>query len=265
MTGEGRSFTTPGYSIYSGTGTCSWNITVPPGKFIKLNFWSFKDSCDKNYAEVFDVTKSTSKALTGKICDEKVVYSAGNNVLVNYVRQGSASYHAGFVASYEALEAVPAKYSCSGKGYSTVLTSAGEFASIDYPLAYRNNDKCLLTLQVPVGRLVQVTFHSFHLQQSQGCQADYVEFKSGKSRYDPKADMIGRFCGSSLPASFTSNYSKVFVEFVTDSSGRYPGFHATFKAVPNRKYGRKAKVVTPVTLGIRRPEKPQLSGWSNPW
>ena len=232
MTGEGRSFATPRFP-YAGVGTCSWNITVPQGKFVKLTFWTFRGLCDKNYVEVFDLTNSTNSTLTGKFCDEKVVFSKGNSVQVKYSANGRVTQR-GFIASYEALESVPARFACSNRGYVSTLTGTfGEFASTDYPLAYPNDVKCSWELQVSAANLIQLTFHSFDLQQSQNCTADYVEIKQGKYRF--KSQVIGKFCGSSLPVSLQSNYSKVFVDFVADSSGRYPGFHASFKALPNRK------------------------------
>lgn len=232
MSGEGRSFATPSFP-YPGIGTCSWNITVPPGRFVKLTFWKFRGLCDKNNVEVFDVTNSTNTSLTGKFCEEKVVFSKGNNVEVKYSANKGVT-QGGFIASYEALDAVPARYSCSNRGYVSALTGTfGEFASSDYPLAYPNDAKCSWDLQVSGADLIQLTFHSFDLQQSLDCTADYVEIKQGK--YRSQSQVIGKFCGSSVPASFQSNYSKVFVDFVADSSGRYPGFHASFKALPNRK------------------------------
>lgn len=238
ISGEGGSFVTPGFP-HPRIGTCSWNITVPPGKFVKLNFWTFEGLCDKNYAEVFDMTDSKSEALTGKFCDAKVVFSKGNNVHVRYsTKQGIR--HGGFVAFYEALGAVPATYSCSKKprGYVYKLTdTAGAFASFDYPLTYPNDASCTWRLTVPPTHLVLITFHSFDLQQSQDCSADYVEIKRLKwQRLYYVWQVFRKLCGSSLPASYQSNYSSVIMEFMSDSSGRFPGFNASFSAVPNRKY-----------------------------
>ena len=68
--------------------------------------------------------------------------------------------------------------------------------------------------------MVQLTFLSFDLQQSQDCEADYVEIKHG-SFYWPT--VVEKFCGSSHPGFIEVNDSKVYVELKTDSSGKYPG------------------------------------------
>ncbi|KAJ7389732.1 Bone morphogenetic protein 1 [Desmophyllum pertusum] len=225
----------PGVSLTPGRGTCSWNITVSPGEFVKLTFWKFDGPCKKNYAEVVD-----TKTVLGKFCartdeNEQVVYSTGNNVLVKYSSLFSA-YLEGFVATYETLKAIPARYACSIGGYDSVLKGlSGEFASFDYPFLYPNDASCTWKIEVPVGYVVQLTFHAFGLQQSQDCQADYIEIRHSEEDYDWRHKLIGRFCGFSLPGVIRSNYTYMHVDFVTDSSGRYPGFHASFKAVPDRE------------------------------
>ena len=234
VSGEGGSFATPNFPNPA-IGTCSWNITVIPGKFVRLTFWKFYDKTD--FVEVFDVKNSTNTALTGKFSTKKVVFSKGNNVQVKYTNKGVTE--GGFLASYEALDAVPARYSCSNRGYVSTLTGTfGEFASSDYPLAYPNDAKCSWELQVSVANLIQLTFHSFDLQQSQDCKADYVKIEQKKSEFRSK--VIGKFCGSSLPASLQINYW-MLVDFVSDSAGRYQGFHASFKVLPNRKLVLLAK------------------------
>jgi len=240
MSGDGRSFSTPGFPGNPGIGTCSWNITVPRGKFVKLTFWRIFERCNRNFVEVYDVTNSTRVHL-GKFCDnhrEQVIYSKGNNLLVKYSSLSVAS-SGGFFATSESMKAVPAKYACHKMKYDFMRIklngTQGEFASYDYPLQYPNNAKCLWAIESPAEFIIQLTFHSFDLQQSEDCQADYVEIKQGK--YESRAELIGRYCGSSLPPVILSNHSKVFVAFVTDISGSYPGFHATYKVLPNPAMG----------------------------
>ena len=226
---EERSFATPGDPSSSGTGSCSWNITVPPGKFIKLDFLGFMGLCSDNYAEVFDVTNS--KVLMEKFCSEKTVYSKGNDVLVKYTRQKATYSSVGFFATYVAA---PAKYSCTREyPYVYNLTDeTGEFASFNYPVAYANGVRCSWALEFPVGYRAQVTFHSFDLQRTQDCEADYVEVKKGyKMEW---SSPVGKFCGPWIPNTLTLN-SNMYVNFVTDSSESYPGFHASYKVSPNRK------------------------------
>ena len=238
MDGDGLTFSTPGFPSFPGKGTCTWNITVPIGQFIKLTFWKNSGECKENYVNVFDATNSTRISL-GKFCNkyfEEVVFSKGDSLLVEYNSRRKAYYN-GFLATYETIKERPADYSCLGKE-SSLEDDQGEFASFSYPLHYPNNAKCSWRIYRPAGFIVQLTFHSFNLQQSENCEADYVEIRQSKDKSDVewRSELIGRFCGYSLPSVIVSNQSYVIVKFVADMSKMYPGFHASYKVLANRKY-----------------------------
>ena len=241
MVGEGRSFSSP---LISGQGTCSWNITGNPGEFIKLTFWSINGTCKQNYIKVFDVINS-NRVFLEKFCninndkDTRTVYSQSNNLMVNFT-----SLHSGvFFATYESIKAVPAKYS----GQITRKESErvemkdfnGEFASYNYPLFYSNDVKCLWKIERPFGHVIQLTFHSFDLQQSEDCKADYVKIEQRSYSGTPPIRKMripeGTFCGSSLPGIIPVKDADMYVDFVSDSSGKYPGFHASYQIRRDRK------------------------------
>lgn len=173
MAGEGRSFSSPRYPSYPGKGTCSWNITVLRGYFIKLTFWRI-EHCSQNYVKVLDVINST-RVLLGKFCSayaKEEVYSHTNNVLVRFASKRSFTQSGGFLATYESVKAIPAQCSCqvTKSSFSRIQLqgTSGEFASHGYPLPYSNDAKCssLWEIERPAGYVVQLTFLSFDLQQS---------------------------------------------------------------------------------------------------
>lgn len=202
---------------------------------MKLTFWSFRATgCKQNYAYVFDVTDST-RIFLGKFCydqneNEQVVYSKGNNMLVS-----ALFIQGGFVATYEAVQDIPAPYSCLNIRDMHLNKPSGEFASMNYPYLYPNGAKCSWEINAPAGYLIQLTFHSFNLESSEDCKADYVAVKQGASYTLAMSDLIGRFCSSSLPQVIRSTYSNVYVDFVSDRSGGYTGFHASYIVFPDRK------------------------------
>ena len=243
LTGEGRTFSTPGYPLNPGRGTCGWNITVPPGKFVKVTFWEMVGHRLQNYATVYDVTNSTWRRLGTYARDnrENAFYSIGNSVFVEF-KSWYLLYPGGFLASYEALRAVPARYSCSKPTpywWSDNLVTLGrlqdEFASFGYPLPYPNDVECSWRIEARPGYVIQLTFHSFHVGQSKDC--GWWNDEVTVSEYDGQffVTKLGTFCGSSLPPVIQSNYSSMKVNFQTDSTGRYPGFHASYKMLPDRK------------------------------
>ena len=112
MAGQGRSFSSPRYPSYPGKGSCSGNITVLPGDFIKLTFWRIA-YCSQNYVEVFDVTNCT-RVLLEKFCStysKEEFYTHANNVLVKFSSKQSFAQSGGFFATYESVKAIPAQYS----------------------------------------------------------------------------------------------------------------------------------------------------------
>ena len=171
----------------------------------------------------------------------QVVYSKGSSLLVTFV-VASESYVNGFFATYETLTVVPAPYACSKSSSGeydriTLDETSGELASYQYPLPYSNDVSCSWAIKVPVGYNINLTFRSFDLQQSEDCLEDYVLIKQEKYSWQT-GDILThsrRFCGSSLPAAIQSNHTEMKVDFVADSSGRYPGFHASYRAVEDRK------------------------------
>ena len=236
MVGEGISFSSPGYPSYSGQGTCRWNITGNPGEFIKVTFWSINGTCEQNYIKVFDVINSTSVSL-GKFCNifNDKVYSRSNTLMVNYT-----SLHSGvFFATYESIKAIPAKYSCQitrddrESRRVEMKDFNGEFASYNYPLPYSNDAECLWKIERPFGHVIQLTFHDFDLQQSEDCKADYVKIEQGS---DWTRTPIGTLCGSSLPGIIQVNDADMYIDFVSDSSGKYSGFHASYQIRRDRKF-----------------------------
>ena len=250
MTGEGMSFASPSFPFHPGNGSCHWNISVAPGNFIKLTFWFVYGSCNSSYVQVYDVTNATFVHL-GKFCylfKAQMVYSRGSSLLVTYVITSTSSV-SGFFATYETLTAIPAPYACSKSsdyGRITLLGTRGQLASYQYPLPYSNDVSCSWRIEVPVGYNINLTFHSFDLQPSQDCEEDYVLIKQEKVSWQTSETVTDsrRFCGSSLPAAIQSNHTKMDVDFVADSSGRYPGFHASYTAVEDRKSALIAKEVS---------------------
>lgn len=242
MSGEGRSFSSPGYPRNPGVGTCTWNISVPQGQYVKLTFWGFEGPCYLNYAEVFDVTNATSKLLT-KSCgttlfNQQVLYSNGNNLLVRYSSAFTSKANSGFTATFEAVKYRPAMFSCiepNNESGIRLSQNGSDFASFDYPLPYPNNAKCSWLIEAPIGHVVQLKFHTFVLQESQDCQADYVDVKEGFGSESPAS--IGRFCGRSLPPVLQSKYHKMYVDFESDILERYPGFRASYYFVPDPALG----------------------------
>lgn len=158
MEAEGMTFATPGFPLYPGKGQCNWNISVSEGNLIKLTFLSLFTGtpCDYSYVEIFDTANSTRTSLK-KFCDvthsDVEVYSRGSSLLVTHVNLLNASTTVGFLATYETVKSIPAKYACAKSDKyglpKTLRGTDGEFASYQFPLSYSNDAKCSWTIKVP--------------------------------------------------------------------------------------------------------------------
>ena len=66
---------------------------------------------------------------------------------------------------------------------------------------------------------------AFQLQQSSGCNNDFLEIREGNSA----GALVGRFCGDSLPSTYTSLIGHIlWAKFRSDASVRGSGFRLTF-------------------------------------
>ena len=108
LTSSSGTFRSPSYpSYYPNNMICTWKITVPSGKRIKLYFDSFRlesGVCSANdYLEIRDGSSSTSLK-KGTYCGSyaSTVTSSGRHLWVRF-RSDSAIGYKGFQARYEVI------------------------------------------------------------------------------------------------------------------------------------------------------------------
>ena len=87
---------------------------------------------------------------------------------------------------------------------------------------YSNNMDCSWSLSS--NAILELAFASFNTYSS----ADHLTVYDGDS---PSSPMIGRFSGSSLPATITSTSNKLYVRFISDSSNTDFGFRAVYRGM----------------------------------
>ena len=118
--------------VYEANRICTWNITVPHGKIIKLTFLNFtlvageNDDCagaaaDSARVFITDVASHGGKPNDFKICGQKLpppVYSEGNVIQVRFESR-TGLVHKGFNATFETI------YRDSRKSFSSMLVYEG--------------------------------------------------------------------------------------------------------------------------------------------
>lgn len=115
----------------------------------------------------------------------------------------------------------------------------------NYPLNYPVDKVCAWVVKTEPGDKVVLTFETFALEDNSVCQYDYVIIRDGSTSKSP---MIGKFCGTSRPATITSTGNFLWIGFRSDSSTTKQGFKAMWKAEKLSEKpppGTEEKVTTP--------------------
>lgn len=97
-------------------------------------------------------------------------------------------------------------------------------------------DACLppsLSLQVPEGKVVVLSFRYLDLESDSLCRYDFVDIYSGHAN----GQRIGRFCGTVKPGALVSSSNKMLVQMTSDANTAGSGFIAKFSAAEPHERG----------------------------
>uniref|UniRef100_A0A8C3CRJ2 Cubilin n=1 Tax=Cairina moschata TaxID=8855 RepID=A0A8C3CRJ2_CAIMO len=223
----------PAHSVldYHNNMNCSYYVTVGNGKAVALKFNSFQleisPSCYKDYVAVYDGS-DTHAPLLGKFCGSELppnIKSSSNKLFLVFNTDFSGSGR-GWKASFR--ETLGPQNGCGGYLTYSVYSFGSPVSNVSRK--YEKNLDCVWIITAPANKLINLTFTSFVLeaQSAQTCRYDYVKLYDG---VDENANLVGTFCGSTVPAPFLSTSNSLTVKFVTDSSVEREGFNATYITV----------------------------------
>ncbi|XP_046880031.1 cubilin [Hypomesus transpacificus] len=220
----GGAITSPRYpASYPANQNCSWIIRAQePFNHVTLSFTDFElemnnANCSHDVLEILDGDNYQAPTI-GRYCGNEVPHpltSFSNALVVKFISDSSVG-RKGFRATYSASTS-----SCGGELYM----ETGAFNSPNYPDTYPPNVECVWTITSSPGNFLQLSFIAFQLQQSSGCNNDFLEIREGNSA----GALVGRFCGDSLPSNYTSLIGHIlWVKFRSDASVSGSGFRLTF-------------------------------------
>lgn len=122
---------------------------------------------------------------------------------------------------------VPLSISCSEDVQTRKLKSSpGSLASYEYPLKYQNNVKCTWMITTSSSERFRIKFDFMDIEPSPGCKDDYVIIRDGGYSF---SESLGKFCGNTKPDTVTSSEDAIWVQFVSNGTGRYPGFKLSYE------------------------------------
>ncbi|GAB1599959.1 cadherin EGF LAG seven-pass G-type receptor 1-like isoform X2 [Argonauta hians] len=97
---------------------------------------------------------------------------------------------------------------------------------------YANNERCEWRIRLSAGSRVKLIFRHFELEEAQSASAqkcwDYIEILDGPEN---QRDFLTKKCGRSAPESLTSNTNEVAINFYSDNSKNYKGFHIEYMGI----------------------------------
>ncbi|XP_038590997.1 cubilin-like, partial [Micropterus salmoides] len=169
-----------------------------------------------DYLELRDGSTSNAGFIS-RLCGNtrpSTQHSTGSSMLLRF-RTDSSVTHKGFKAKYSIA-------TCGG----TYIGQRGMIHSPGFPGNYPDSSICEWYLEGPTGHYLTLSYGNFSLQAAPGCSADYVEVRE----YNASGRLLGRNCGSNLPASMDTSNSFAYVRFVSDASGSAAGFSLSFEA-----------------------------------
>uniref|UniRef100_A0A3P8YIQ5 Ovochymase 2 n=1 Tax=Esox lucius TaxID=8010 RepID=A0A3P8YIQ5_ESOLU len=201
--------------LYNNNELCSWSINIPFGRSILLEFLEFdieNDTfCQSDQLTVFVGTNPERPV--GRFCGS----APPAPVLID---SHSASIH--FVTDVTNNASF---LLCAAMGCVTMALVQEQKAvhSLDYPRSYSNNSVCRWVLYAPEGHVVKLDFNDFDLEQSELCKYDsltvYGDVDAG--------DEIAKLCGRTVPPPVLSYDNVMVLQFSSDSTVTFRGFHAT--------------------------------------
>ena len=212
---------------------CFYNIVAAYHQYVKLHFNVFSLGSDtpsthcSSYIGLYDGLEETEGNMIFKGCgnyipDDK--RSTGPEMLLVFSSDGTADDH-GFeaVATFTHLEC--------GSFYDASQDDVGYIKSPGFPLPYPENLDCLYFITASDGFVIQLDFISFDIEKSSKCTWDYVALFDGPE--PDNSTFIGQYCGKSPPGTTYSTGKALTIELVSDGTGQYDGFEASYRQLPS--------------------------------
>ncbi|RVE59186.1 hypothetical protein OJAV_G00201620 [Oryzias javanicus] len=201
---------------YAHNRQCIYLIQLPSNEKVALNFTDMDlethSGCSLDYVEVRDGDVEAAP-LIGKYCGNSLpapIVSSSNALWIRFKSDDTVS-RSGFRAVYNVA--------CGG-----TLSGSGQLRSPYHPDAYPHNKICEWVINQPEGYVVTLDFLSFNVEGG-SCLFDFVEVRDGSSSSSP---LLGKFCGSDIPARLQSTQRSMYIQFRTDASISNRGFSAVY-------------------------------------
>lgn len=223
-----RQIQSPGFpdSPYTPNTFIQWQLRADPNHVIKLDFDKIhlEANCKNDFVKIYDSLVALESRVMEEMCgyyvpSQQMTFLSSRNVMLVTMGSNDKNNYPGFRAKVSQVRKGNKGTACGGQ-----LTGVtGTFSSPNFPTYYPPQTSCQWLIEVPVDKVVKVTFLRFVLENSTDCRKDYVEI-NGKKLCGIKRDRT---------VTETSNTNTMTVKFSSDTSYVDRGFSAEFEAIDN--------------------------------
>ncbi|KAF4095682.1 cubilin isoform X1 [Onychostoma macrolepis] len=232
----------PGYpGNYPPSRDCYWTVNVNPGLLITFAFGTLSlehhDNCNFDYLELRDGLLPEDPVL-GKYCSTASpppLQTTGPSAWIHFHSDFSISDR-GFHITYTTSPSDPG---CGG----VFTNTEGIIISPNWPNNYAHNRQCIYIIRMPRSEQVALNFTHMDLETHSGCVFDFVEVRDGTGETDP---LIGKYCGTTLPAPILSITNGLWIRFKSDSSVSRAGFRAMYELACGGTLSGTGQIRTPL-------------------
>ncbi|XP_048776860.2 uncharacterized protein LOC125681022 [Ostrea edulis] len=224
---------------------CSWVITVPKFKIIRISFTHLilstesTESCNQTSDRLLIVDEDRKNCLGNNI--REFVSQSNNITVILFTNEfGDAP---GFHLQYKT------DWACGGH-YSTPY---GEMASPGWPSEYPPSQNCTWDIKAPPGVRIFLTFVKVDLEEhiKRPCHSSYDVIEISEDVANTSTFLCGRY----NHFTYNSSRSRLYIKFSSDNRVEKSGFHAYYTFV----YDDKSKLhLTPFKENLTSTESYDL-------
>ncbi|XP_015260854.1 PREDICTED: cubilin-like, partial [Cyprinodon variegatus] len=221
-----QTLTSPSFpGAYPSFTSCRWILDAPPQETIKVSVQTFvldaSQSCSSNYLELKDWPLG-DYGQSHKFCASdgrpQDFYSYSRTVLM-YFKSDTFLPGNGLSFSFQIAN-------CS----RVYEQEYGYLSSPGWPDIYPHNMDCIIILKAPQNNSISFFFNDFDVESHNSCDFDYLEIRNGSTA---DSQLIGRFCGQTLPSPIFPQTNQLYLRFKSDFSASRDGFDATWTSSPH--------------------------------
>ncbi|KAJ7328673.1 hypothetical protein OS493_023948 [Desmophyllum pertusum] len=246
LTKHSGSISSPRYPdyLYPNSMQCDWSITMPRGKFVRLQFsddFEVEFNCDgrcwcADRLELWDGPEFNETKL-GSFCVsvQPLIVSKTNRMRLRFTTNREGRFR-GFQLSYT-TSITP---SCGGD----FMEENGIIVSPNYPMSFPAFSDCVWRIKAPTDHYISFRFLEFTgiNGTNSDCSADSIEVREG---YSGKAELIERYCIQNIPPVIVSSGHELYIHFRARSDikatlhiyRRFRGFYMTHSTECNETVG----------------------------